>query len=425
MMNKNGYRIMPILGVLVISLITLTSCDNSTRKEPVNLYSTETEGWEDETKTHYISQLPVVYINTENAKIKKKKFVTATVQIQGNDQWPEQYSGSAQIRGRGNSSWFMPKKPYKLKLDTKTSLFDMNKSKHWALLANYIDESNMKNRIAADLAESVGLLSMKSTWVQVILNGDYIGLYQLSEAIRPEIVDGLLFEISAEYDEDIQFRTSTSKWPVMVVSTDEVTENPELLNHAKEIWNRFDEAVSSEDGYASDGTYYADLIDMDSWIKYWMIVELMNNSDASKKSRYVSLNSEDKLVFGPIWDSDFSLNTSQKVYTELHWSKETLAIDDPTGWKVRASTNKNNFMDDLFAHEDFKERAYELFRSEFSPAVSSYLESNTIEGYYEYLKDAALANESLWRFDRGYTGDYEAMYSFLNDRFTWMKNEIQ
>ena len=428
-MTKNIACKIRTLGILILSLMVLTACNTyntqTIAEKSVDLYSTETEGWADESKSQYNSKLPVVYINTEDSKINKKEYSNATLKIQGNDLWPEQYDGPIQVKGRGNSSWVMDKKPLKIKLDKKTSLFDMNKSKHWALLANYIDESNMKNRIANDLAESIGLLSMKSTWVQVVLDGSYAGLYQLSESIRPEVVDGLLFEVSAEYDEDIQFRTSTSKWPIMVISTDEVTKEPELLDHAKEIWNRFDEAVSSEDGYASDGTYYADLIDMDSWIKYWMIVELMNNSDASKKSRYVSLNGEDKLVFGPIWDSDFSLNTSPKIYTDLYWSKESHALDDPIGWSVMVSTNENNFLNSLFSHEDFKERAFELFRTEFAPAVSTYLDSNTIEGYYDYLKDAALANESLWRFDRGFNGDYEAMYSFLKERFEWMKNEIQ
>lgn len=428
-MNKRNVRKTRILGVLLFSILTLTACNSSyhissANKESVDLYSTATEGWADETKTHYMSQLPVVYIDTESDKIMKKEYVTASMKIQGNDMWDEQYNGPIQIKGRGNSSWIMDKKPFKLKLESKTDLFGMNKSKHWVLLANYIDDSNMRNRIANDLAEKIGLLSMKSTWVQVILNGNYIGLYQLSESINDLKVDGILFELSQEYDEDIRFRTSTSKWPVMVRSTDEVTENPELLDYAKDIWNRFDEAVNSEDGFASDGTYYADLIDMDSWIKYWMVVELTTNSDAIKKSRYVSLNSEGKLVYGPIWDSDYSLNTSPKVYTDLHWNKEPYAIDDPVGWKIMTSTNENNILDELFSHDDFKERAYELFRSEFSPAVSEYLENKTTEGYYDYLKDAALANESLWKFDRGFADDYQAVHSFLRDRFQWMKNEI-
>lgn len=379
----------------------------------------------DNAKTQYSSRLPVIYIDTGRTKITKDEYVDATMRIQGNADWAEQYNGSIQIKGRGNSSWGMPKKPYKIKLETKENLFSMGKSKHWVLLANYIDESNLRNRISNDLAERIGLLSMKSVWVQVILDGRFVGLYQLSEQVRPSKVEGLLFEISEEYDEPIKFHTTTSRLPVMVHSVDEVTADPTLLDHAKSVWNRFDEAIHAKNGYSSDGTYYADLIDMDSWIDFWLISELTNNGDSVKKSRFVSLNKEDQLVYGPIWDCDYSLNTTTKVMTAWFWASDTGALDDPTGWKVRTSKNKNNFFDELFSHEDFAKRAYERFRTVFVPAVSSYLETGTVEQYYDYLKDAGLANETLWRFDRGFTEDYQAMYSFLKMRFEWMKNEIQ
>lgn len=382
------------------------------------------EGWIDGAKTQYSSKLPVVYITIGNQRITKDAYVTGSIRIQGNAVWSDQYEGSVEMKGRGNSSWSMPKKPYKIKLETKETLFGMDKSKHFVLLANYIDEANLRNRIANDLADQIGLLSMKSEWVQVVLNGKYVGLYQLSEQVRPSKVDGLLFEISEEYDEAIKFRTKPSRWPVMVRSEEEVTENPELLEQAKSIWNRLDEAIHSKDGYASDGTYYADLIDMDSWIKYWLVTELTNNGDAVKKSRFVYLNSDNRLVFGPLWDSDYSLNTTDKVMTAWHWASDTGALDDPTGWKIATSTHSGNFFSALLQHEDFKTRAYELFRTEFAPIVSKYLNSKTIDYYFEYLYDAGLANEALWKFDRGFEKDYKAMYDFLKKRFEWMKQEI-
>ena len=67
------------------------------------------------------------------------------MKIQGNERYnletTKLYDGKIEIKGRGNSTWGLPKKPYKIKLDSKTNLFSMGKNKHWVLLANYYDSS--------------------------------------------------------------------------------------------------------------------------------------------------------------------------------------------------------------------------------------------------------------------------------------------
>ena len=95
----------------------------------------------------FFSKLPVVYINTENGApiVSKEDYINAQLIIQGNETYNSDtttlYNGVTEIRGRGNSTWGQPKKPYKLKLDKKTDVFGMGKNKHWVLLANYMDES--------------------------------------------------------------------------------------------------------------------------------------------------------------------------------------------------------------------------------------------------------------------------------------------
>ena len=98
-----------------------------------------------------------------------------------------QYDGRISIHVRGNSTAYQRKKPYKIKLDTKTDVFGLGngkKSKHWVLLANYNDDSHMRNKLYYDFSEKLGLVAMKSTWVDVIMNGEYIGLYQFCQQIR-------------------------------------------------------------------------------------------------------------------------------------------------------------------------------------------------------------------------------------------------
>ena len=154
----------------------------------------------------FFSELPVVYINTEGGQAitSKEKYIDAELIIQGNETYNSKttklYNGATEIRGRGNSTWGQPKKPYRLKLDKKTDLLGMGKSKHWVLLANYLDESLQRNALAYNLSGSMGMEQMSTVFVDVVLNGDFVGNYQLCENIRvdPTRVDIFDWETFAE-----------------------------------------------------------------------------------------------------------------------------------------------------------------------------------------------------------------------------------
>ncbi len=89
------------------------------------------------------------------------------------------------IRGRGNSTWLTSKKPYKIKLDKSSDLFGMGKSKHWVLLANYFDYSLVRNKMTTEIAERLNMeYTPKSVFVDVIINDEYCGSYQLSQHVR-------------------------------------------------------------------------------------------------------------------------------------------------------------------------------------------------------------------------------------------------
>lgn len=150
----------------------------------------------------YFSKLPVIYINTnihEN-KINREEYIKGNMYIQGNYKYSDQYNGDIEIKGRGTSSWHYDKKPYRIKLDKKTDLFGFGKNKNYVLLANYLDPSLMRNKLGFDLANKMGLVTTDSTWVDVILNGKFIGNYQLCEHIRigKQLVDIVDIESIAE-----------------------------------------------------------------------------------------------------------------------------------------------------------------------------------------------------------------------------------
>ena len=140
----------------------------------------------------YFSKLPVVYIDTKDGFgiTSKTQYKDASMRIQGNETYnsvsTNLYDGATEIRGRGNSTWSTSynKLPYKLKLDKKTDLFGFGESKHWALLANYMDESLLRNKISYDLSGTMGMNYLQSAHVELVLNGVYAGNYQLVGNVR-------------------------------------------------------------------------------------------------------------------------------------------------------------------------------------------------------------------------------------------------
>lgn len=144
--------------------------------------------------TTYLSELPVVYVDTADGSSVDSNTVyeDAHIKVQGNDEFQDSkyyYDGATEIRGRGNSTWSASaglKRPYKLKLGKKADLLGLGggKNKHWVLLANMIDHTNMRNELVSGFAKDIGLESMSTTNVVLILNGEYIGTYELCEHVR-------------------------------------------------------------------------------------------------------------------------------------------------------------------------------------------------------------------------------------------------
>ena len=139
----------------------------------------------------YFSKLPVVYIETKNQALPpqedKSVKVEGTMFIQNNTETDEAvYDSTITLQGRGNTTWQWEKKPYKIKLKAKTDLYGMGESKKYVLLANYQDESLLRNTTASKLSQELGLTTMQTVWTDVILNGEYVGNYQLGEQVGIE-----------------------------------------------------------------------------------------------------------------------------------------------------------------------------------------------------------------------------------------------
>ncbi|MDR1525966.1 MAG: CotH kinase family protein, partial [Tannerella sp.] len=170
-------RVIKKTALLMLSLL-LMNCDKDDDDDTSNKFAI--------TEDLIDTGLPVVIIEIENRKsiFSKEEYVNAsmTIKYRGDTL----HSNTMQIRGRGNATWFnYPKKPFKIKLDEKADLLGMGAEKDWVLLANYGDKTLMRTAFALKLSERMNFpWTPGCRFVEVFLNGNFIGNYNLTEHIE-------------------------------------------------------------------------------------------------------------------------------------------------------------------------------------------------------------------------------------------------
>jgi hypothetical protein len=289
------------------------------------------------------SGLPVVVINTPGAADIPPKtedwLQDAVLTIYKNDCTID-YAGTTGIRGRGNSTWKYPKKPYALKLDSKAEILGMPKHKRWVLLANWLDRTLLRNHVAFRIAMHTDLAwTPRGEFVEVILNGKHIGNYYLCEHIKvdenrvnvheledTDVDGGFVMEIDTYYDETYKFKSSVKQFPYMFKDPDEVNESQ--FAFMKDFINNLEESLYDKSRFAA--REYADYLDIDSFIDWWISYELTGNTETHHpKSTYVYKDKGGKLMAGPLWDFDwktFRLDNEEWV-TKNHLYFDILFTD--------------------------------------------------------------------------------------------------
>ena len=291
------------------------------------------------------SGLPVVYIHTMGAAAippKTEDWLPETQLTIYNTDCSINYSGTIGIRGRGNSTWKYPKKPYALKLDSKAEILGMPKHKRWVLLANWLDRTLLRNHVSFQIAKQTDLAwTPRGQFVEVVLNGEHIGNYYLCEHIKidknrvnideldeNEVDGGYMMEIDTYYDEAFQFKSAKKSFPYMFKDPDEVNESQ--FAFMQDFINNLEGALYEKTRFNTGE--HMQYLDIESFADWWIALELTGNTEIKHpKSTYVHKDKGGKLKAGPVWDFDwktFRLNNQEWV------SKSTLYYDalfeDPT-----------------------------------------------------------------------------------------------
>ena len=315
--------------------------------------------------------------------------------------------GAMTMKGRGNSTWGLPKKPYNITLDKKSELIPGVQAKKWSLLANFFDNSLMRNKIAMDLAYSLGI-GLKSRFVDVWMNGEYLGNYLMtpkSDYAAPK--GGFHLENDNYLDaEDPQF-----KIPGMYAIGDTLNDDgyfnlmtiKDIGSQAKEagvdeayIENYFTEAWYALEDFDSEN--YQNYFDLDSWAKMFLMYEVTKTYDCFSGSLLMhrdGLTENDKLIAGPAWDYDISLGRT------LH--KFLVGISEPMqlnaeGWYndsigLIAVDKPVSLMQELGKHASFMQHVAKVYNE--NKAAFEGMTAN-VDAQQTVLCDSALMNNVRW-----------------------------
>lgn len=320
--------------------------------------------------------LPLITIHTDGGApiLDRENYVLGRFQLDANGHPGGDASGDLEIRGRGNSTWGYPKKPYKLKLDQKAGLLGMSSNKHWALLANHLDRSHLRTEAAFALSEATDLgWTPRAVHVDLVLNGEYQGVYQLVEHVR---IDPLRVDIDDMEPEDLTGDAVTGGYllehdawgpgsgePVFVTDrfipiTVKKPEPPEpaQMEYISSYVQAFEDTLFSP-GFTNPVTGYRAYLDVDSVVDWYLVHELTRSQDAFVSSTKMYKPRNGKLTFGPVWDFDISMGSKQG------WDSA-----DPEGWWVRRE--ENLWITRLFEDPTFAARVSARW-DELKPAFSA------------------------------------------------------
>jgi len=406
------------------------------------------------------SNLPIMVINTHGQTIPDEPKITAIMGIVDNGPGNRNYltdqfngfNGKIGIEIRGHSSQMFDKKQYGIELrdkdgnDLDASLLGLPAESDWVLNASYIDKSLIRNVLTYKLANDMGRYASRTRFFELVINGEYRGIYILQEKIKrgknrvdikkmntsnnsgDALTGGYIVKID-RVDPGDKYWTSpyasilgSSKSPVTYIyeypKADDITIQQQ--NYIKDYITLFETLMNSNffrDPFAG----YHSIIDLDSFVDYFLINEFSKNTDAYRLSTFLYKNRDSeggKLVMGPIWDYDISFGLADygdgykpegwQAYMHYDglWSSPfwTTNLINETVFKnklakrwyelkttILSTTSIFKFIDEVVVlTAEGRQRNFEKWKDLFNPAVYTWPNKNRFSNYQEeinYLKN--------------------------------------
>ena len=370
---------------------------------------------------------------------KKEDYRGCTIRIES-DTAVWNYEGRGRIRGRGNSTWeWYAKKPYRIKLDEKASIIGLSEEKDWVLLANYRDPTKLMNTFVFEMGRGLGMpYTNHSRYVEVTINGDYKGLYQLTEQVEQGknrvAVDkkaGWLLSLDADDGPELSPGSDDNFWsqvyrmPVCVKSPEaEDYATPEtLIGDAKKALGDLENIIHSYDYEA-----LKKVCNVPVMIDYLLIQEYIYNVEvAAPRSIFIHKDSGDDALwtFGPLWDFDAGFDFDWGHMYDGHGYftdyRETVLGTDP----ARHISNYDyvpSFFTDMWKSKAFVSEVKARWK-QIRPRIISEFWAET-KRYAEAAAEAMERDAKRWPIDKQYKTEINRMEKWLNARAVYMDNIV-
>jgi hypothetical protein len=403
-----------------------------------------------------ITDLPTLYITTTNNEVIKSKeaYISGTLKTVNSSSTIGEYDGTIEIRGRGNITWdwsdegFYPKRPYRIKLLSKKNLLGMKASERsWTLLANHGDKTLMRNALAFKLSNILNFeYTVDYRFVDVVLNGQYIGNYQLADQVEVaanrvpitkipkadspnyDITGGYLLEADSYYNaEPDKIKFLTKGGMHMVIKS---PDDGDITNQQKEYIQNFFTTVENtlfSINYKDPQNGYQKYFDMPSLINWYLVCEITGNSDAFRSIYMYKKHGQDKIYFGPVWDNDLSWGNDYtnefKINKRVMDFAHTTDGDTEYKWIQRILTDPN-----------FNRAVAERFEELYSGKLPEEL-NTAIDELRNLLTSSQAKNFTRWPIlqkDAGLSPFYFATWNehvnqlrkTVTDRLAWLRTSF-
>jgi len=391
--------------------------------------------------------LPVLYLYTDDGSniTSRDEYTSAHMLLDGTEY-------ELKVRGRGNVSWTrFPQKAYMLKFDDALSFFDMRRSNKWVLIPTYSDPSLIRNPVAMAIAGCMDGMEFtpQQIPVDVFLNGSYIGIYTFSEKIEVASEKINLFGGDAFEEELLAEETAVTEDTEEDEEDGKDAANPEdelpeigfMIELGEDLFGThiqgqeyfwspylpqvyvryptFDEPNTPEFNYISDymrrtgqaivsGQGYEDYIDMESWVDWFIVMELTNNTDSAFcRSTFLYKRPGEKLMLGPVWDFDMAMGHFLDNPSYAYWATAEAIYSPAQGHYMSYLYNSDEFM--TAVQERWDECKEELLQTAF----------DAIDTYGEQVARSREYNNKLWGY-RGSETQVTYLHTFIQRRYDWI-----
>lgn len=415
------------------------------------------------------THLPIVIINTGGLVIPDNNRILVELGIiyngvgvmnNYNDPWIE-FSGIANIEQRGSSSAMFPKKQYAFETQDALSnplnvtFLSFPMENDWVLHAPYSDKSLLRNVLAYDLAMEMGITSSRNRWCELILNGEYKGVYVMLEQIKWD-ANRVDVEIMDENDNTgdaltggyiVKVDKATGSgilmdWPSNFTSfngnpkdygfqydypkRDVITQQQEdyIQDHINEM-----EAALGGATLGDPETGYRKYLDLPSWVDYFIINELTKDVDSYRLSTYLAKQRDSrggKITMGPVWDQNLGFGNANYCGGQpvSGWAFQNCTVGDiPIWWEA------------LLADDDFLELVQCRWMELREYVLDTDKLMDQIDNEVLELGDAAGRNFNQWPIlgqyvwpnafvGNTYAEEIQYLKDWIEDRLVWIDQNI-